>query len=116
MGIKSCLKGIATVAIVISWCSVMAVEVPEDTTVQLTADSDTSYEIADGVTLTIEVASGSTTTLSGQITGTGTAKLCKTGLGTLALSNGNNDIPGGFPMPRCCSPRTARMCRKRGST
>ena len=70
--------------------------VDTDRTVTLTADSNTSYEISDGVTLTIEVASGATYSLSGQITGTGTAKLCKTGLGTLALSNGNNDIPGGI--------------------
>ena len=68
MGIKSCLRGIATVAIVISWFSAMAVEVTEDTTVSLTANSDTSYEIADGVTLTIEVV-GMTNTLSGCITG-----------------------------------------------
>lgn len=70
--------------------------VDTDRTVTLTADSNTSYEISDSVTLTIEVASGSTWVLSGQITGTGTAKLRKTGLGTLALSNGNNDIPGGI--------------------
>ena len=75
--------------------SVAAVEVTTDTTVQLTADSDTNYEIADGVTLTID-ATGVTNVLSGRITGTGTAKLRKTGLGTLALSNGNNDIPGGI--------------------
>ena len=70
--------------------------VSEDTTITLTADSNTSYEISDGVTLTIEVVKDSTYSLSGQITGTGTAKLRKTGLGTLALSNGNNDIPGGI--------------------
>ena len=96
MRIKSCLKGVMTAVVMISWGVAMAVEVTEDTTVQLTADSDTSYEIADGVTLTIEVASDATYALSGQITGTGTAKLRKTGLGTLALSNGNNDIPGGI--------------------
>ena len=72
-----------------------AVEVTEDTTVSLTADSDTSYEIADGVTLTID-ATGVTNVISGCITGTGTAKLRKTGLGTLALSNANNSVPGGI--------------------
>ena len=77
-------------------CAAFAERVETDNTVPLTANSDTSYEIDDGVTLTIEVASGATYTLSGQITGTGTAKLRKTGLGTLALSNGNNDIPGGI--------------------
>ena len=75
--------------------SVAAVQVTEDTTVSLTANSDTSYEIADGVTLTIDVT-GMTNTLSGCITGTGTAKLRKTGLGTLALSNANNSVPGGI--------------------
>ena len=75
--------------------SVAAVQVTEDTTVSLTANSDTSYEIADGVTLTIDVT-GMTNTLSGCITGTGTAKLRKTGLGTLALSNANNSVSGGI--------------------
>ena len=75
--------------------SAAAVQVTEDTTVSLTANSDTSYEIADGVTLTIDTT-GVTNVLSGCITGTGTAKLRKTGLGTLALSNANNSVPGGI--------------------
>ena len=91
---RSWLKGITAAAVVIFGCLAMAEEVTTDRTITLSANSDTSYEIADGVTLTVEVASGSTYTLSGQIMGTGSAKLCKTGLGTLALSNGNNDIPG----------------------
>ena len=42
MGIRSCMRGITTVAIVISWGVAMAVEVTTDTTVSLTADSNTS--------------------------------------------------------------------------
>ena len=76
-------------------CTAAAVQVTEDATIQLTANSDTSYEIADGVTLTIDVT-GMTNTLSGCITGTGTAKLRKTGLGELILSNGGNSVPGGI--------------------
>ena len=86
-----------------------AVEVTEDTTVSLTANSDTSYEIADGVTLTIDVT-GMTNTLSGCITGTGTAKLRKTGLGTLVLSNGNNVIPDGIDVAQGTIRADAQGC------
>ena len=72
----------------------LATPVTADTTVTLSSDSSEGYEISSGVTLTIEVASGDTAVLSGAITGAGTLR--KTGLGTLALSNGNNVIPGGI--------------------
>lgn len=71
-----------------------ATPVTADTTVTLSSDSSESYEISSGVTLTIEVASEDTAVLSGAITGAGTLR--KAGLGTLALSNGNNVIPGGI--------------------
>ena len=95
-GSKMMKKRILALCFSATFClSVAAVQVTEDTTVSLTANSDTSYEIADGVTLTID-ATGMTNVLSGCITGTGTAKLRKTGLGTLALSNANNSVPGGI--------------------
>ena len=93
----SCLTAILVASIMVT-SAVFAVDVIENETIALSADSSDDYAIASGVTLTLNVASG-TSTMSGSISGDGA--IAKTGEGSLVLAHeGGNTFSGGISLSK----------------